>query len=77
MSRRALLVLPVMVTTLVLAGCNNGSSGSSNNQPSTPGSGTSSGASAPSPSCTIPQNNGGDHDADNNGGPDDGDGCDV
>jgi hypothetical protein len=27
-------------------------------------------------SCTIPQNNGGDHDADNNGGPDDGDGCD-
>lgn len=26
--------------------------------------------------CTIPQNNGGDHDSDNNGGPDDGDGCD-
>jgi hypothetical protein len=26
--------------------------------------------------CTIPQNNGGDHDADNNGGPSDGDGCD-
>ena len=23
----------------------------------------------------IPQNNGGDHDADNNGGPSDGDGC--
>jgi predicted lipoprotein with Yx(FWY)xxD motif len=35
-----------------------------------------SSASAPSPTCTIPQNNGGDHDADNNGGPDDGDGCD-
>jgi hypothetical protein len=32
--------------------------------------------SAPSPTCTLPQNNGGDHDADNNGGPDDGDGCD-
>jgi len=32
--------------------------------------------SAPTPTCTIPQNNGGDHDADNNGGPDDGDGCD-
>ncbi|MCU1617638.1 MAG: hypothetical protein JWO98_5178 [Frankiales bacterium] len=31
---------------------------------------------APTPTCTIPQNNGGDHDADNNGGPDDGDGCD-
>jgi predicted lipoprotein with Yx(FWY)xxD motif len=27
--------------------------------------------------CTIPQNGGGDHDADNSGGPDDGDGCDV
>jgi predicted lipoprotein with Yx(FWY)xxD motif len=27
--------------------------------------------------CIIPQGNGGDHDADNNGGPDDGDGCDV
>jgi hypothetical protein len=26
--------------------------------------------------CTIPQNNGGDHDADDNGGPNDGDGCD-
>jgi predicted lipoprotein with Yx(FWY)xxD motif len=33
-------------------------------------------SSAPSPTCTIPQHNGGDHDADNNGGPDDGDGCD-
>lgn len=31
----------------------------------------------PTPSCTIPQNNGGDHDADNNGGPSDGDGCDT
>jgi hypothetical protein len=31
---------------------------------------------APTPTCTLPQNNGGDHDADNNGGPDDGDGCD-
>jgi hypothetical protein len=35
-----------------------------------------SSSSAPSPACTIPQNNGGDHDADNNGGPSDGDGCD-
>jgi hypothetical protein len=25
--------------------------------------------------CEIPQNNGGDHDADNNGAPSDGDGC--
>jgi hypothetical protein len=28
----------------------------------------------PSTSNGIPQNNGGDHDSDNNGGPDDGDG---
>jgi predicted lipoprotein with Yx(FWY)xxD motif len=35
-----------------------------------------SSTSAASPTCTLPQNNGGDHDADNNGGPDDGDGCD-
>jgi hypothetical protein len=32
--------------------------------------------SAATTPCTIPQNNGGDHDADNNGGPSDGDGCD-
>jgi hypothetical protein len=36
----------------------------------------SSGSTASTATCTIPQNNGGDHDADNNGGPDDGDGCD-
>ena len=30
--------------------------------------------STPAPSNGIPQNNGGDHDSDNNGGPDDGDG---
>jgi predicted lipoprotein with Yx(FWY)xxD motif len=37
---------------------------------------TSTSGRSPSPTCTLPQNNGGDHDADNNGGPDDGDGCD-
>jgi predicted lipoprotein with Yx(FWY)xxD motif len=37
---------------------------------------SASAPAAPAPACTIPQNNGGDHDADNNGGPDDGDGCD-
>jgi hypothetical protein len=31
-------------------------------------------AAAPSSSAGIPQNNGGDQDADNNGGPSDGDG---
>jgi len=29
------------------------------------------------PPCTIPQNNGGDHDSDNNGAPSDGDGCNI
>jgi hypothetical protein len=75
MRLRALLVSPVLIAVLALAGCNNGSSGSTHQQPSSPG--VSKSGSAPSPSCTIPQNNGGDHDADNNGGPDDGDGCDV
>lgn len=34
-------------------------------------------ATTPTTQCVIPQNNGGDHDADNNGAPSDGDGCDV
>jgi ABC-type glycerol-3-phosphate transport system substrate-binding protein len=68
----------LLVGALVLAAC--GSSKSTNTPSNTP---TTSGASvttAPqsnaSTPCTIPQNNGGDHDADNNGGPNDGDGCD-
>ncbi len=43
---------------------------------STPVTTPAPGGTGTSP-CTIPQNNGGDHDADNNGGPNDGDGCDV
>jgi hypothetical protein len=38
------------------------------------GHGASDVQAAPSSSAGIPQNNGGDHDADNNGGPSDGDG---
>ncbi|MDX6227706.1 MAG: hypothetical protein QOI76_1096 [Frankiales bacterium] len=49
-----------------------GSSASTGSSPTSGAAGSPSGAA----SCTIPQNNGGDHDADNNGGPDDGDGCD-
>lgn len=44
---------------------------STNSSPTTTGGSTTS-----TTQCTIPQNNGGDQDADNNGGPGDGDGCD-
>jgi predicted lipoprotein with Yx(FWY)xxD motif len=46
-------------------------------QPVTGAGSTSSSSAGSTTTCTIPQNNGGDHDADNNGGPSDGDGCDV
>jgi hypothetical protein len=66
----------VLVTALALAAC--GSSKSTNNAPSnspaTSGA-TTTAAQPTTTGCTIPQNNGGDHDADNNGGPSDGDGC--
>jgi hypothetical protein len=63
--RRALVLLALLFAPALVA-C-----GGSSSSPHTPGSGSGSTAA-----CTIPQNNGGDHDADNNGGPDDGDGCD-
>jgi len=59
-----------LVLVLALAGCKSGKSSPGS---STPTAGTATPAAA---TCVIPQNNGGDHDADNNGGPDDGDGCD-
>lgn len=70
---RQLLFRLVLVAcfTLALAGCKHGTTPAQ-----APGSPTSAGSAAPSATCVIPQNNGGDHDADNNGGPDDGDGCD-
>jgi ABC-type phosphate transport system substrate-binding protein len=67
-----------MVAVLILSGC--GSSKHANVTPpaNTGGSVTTTPGSAGSTTvCTIPQNNGGDHDSDNNGGPSDGDGCDV
>ncbi len=67
------LMMAVLTTLLVtsLSGCHGSSTQKS------PGTPAGQATSKPSASCTIPQNNGGDHDADNNGGPDDGDGCDV
>lgn len=70
----------VVMAALVLAGC--GSSSTKTNPATPPSTGaTTTGASTTATtggtsSCTIPQNNGADHDADNNGGPNDGDGCD-
>lgn len=58
----------LILTGLLLAGC-----GSSNGHTHA----THPGGSSATTTCTIPQNNGGDHDADNNGGPSDGDGCDI
>jgi len=66
MRRSLLLVLFAALLATPLTACN----GTSHNKPA--GNGGTATAT-----CTIPQNNGGDHDADNNGGPDDGDGCDV
>ncbi|MDX6210612.1 MAG: hypothetical protein QOE24_3003 [Frankiales bacterium] len=70
MRNRKLAATFMLLLALSVTAC-----GGSSSQP-TQGSSPSSGSPA-SASCTIPQNNGGDHDADNNGGPDDGDGCDL
>jgi hypothetical protein len=69
----AALTLAAVLLALLAGGC--GSSGSSS-------SSSAAGAATPSkpateaakPASGIPQNNGGDHDTDNNGGPSDGDG---
>jgi Prokaryotic membrane lipoprotein lipid attachment site len=58
-------VLAAVLLVFALAGCNTHT--------------THNPGPLPSPSashCVIPQHNGGDHDADNNGGPSEGDGCD-
>jgi hypothetical protein len=73
--------LAALGLAVVLTACGNSASPASNSSPSTTSSpqSTTSPTSSTAPSttvCTIPQNNGGDHDADNNGGPNDGDGCD-
>ena len=65
------------VLALAFAACGGSYSGGSSTSASAPqvGSATASGgASAMASAPGIPQNNGGDHDADNNGGPSDGDG---
>jgi hypothetical protein len=82
--RVVLLFGPVMFAVLLAtAGCS-GSSSSKTNPGSGPANTTVSPATTVTPAttvhptappCTIPQNNGGDHDSDNNGGPSDGDGC--
>ena len=81
-SRRPRLMLAgaaALVTVVVaVAGCGGGYGGSSSPSTSAPSASAQKGGSAdsgtPSSTSGIPQNNGGDHDADNNGGPSDGDG---
>jgi hypothetical protein len=82
MRRLMSLFGPLMLAALLAtAGCSSSSPSKTNG--GTPGTGVSpattasAGVTQPSaPPCTIPQNNGGDHDSDNIGGPSDGDGCD-
>jgi len=71
---QGLLALAVAgVATIVLAACGPTASGSSSHQQSP--APTHAPTTAPAHSANpIPQGNGGDHDADNNGGPSDGDG---
>jgi ABC-type glycerol-3-phosphate transport system substrate-binding protein len=54
---------------LLLAACSSSGGGSAYKG--------ATGAKTKTTVCSIPQNNGGDHDADNNGAPSDGDGCDI
>jgi ABC-type phosphate transport system substrate-binding protein len=71
------LAVVALFGLLSMAGC--GSSSSRTRAPAAPSQSTTTatqGAAGSTTECTIPQNNGGDHDADNNGGPSDGDGCD-
>jgi len=84
--RRLAVVMPglALIAGLIIAGCGASSGGPSagsangggNGAPaSSPRAGAGGEAQAhPTQANGIPQNNGGDHDADNNGGPSDGDG---
>ena len=75
---RAALAGVAVLVVLGVAACGGAYSGGSSTsaavQPMNSGSVASNGSSASSATAGIPQNNGGDHDADNNGGPSDGDG---
>jgi hypothetical protein len=74
------LFATLVLGVLLFAGCSSSKATNTpaGNSPSntTVAPGATSGRPS-TPPCTIPQNNGGDHDSDNNGGPSDGDGCDV
>ena len=85
--RRIVLTFQALLVAFVLALAACGSSKSTNTPAQNPaptagGAATTvtrtpaSGQPAATTPCTIPQNNGGDHDADNNGGPSEGHGCD-
>jgi hypothetical protein len=65
-SVRRLAIVAAMLLALLVAGCGGSSSSSS--------SSTSAAPASEAAAAGIPQNNEGDHDGDNNGGPSDGDG---
>jgi hypothetical protein len=74
--------LASLAIALGLAACGSSSAPAANSgtTPTTAPVATTAPTTAPTSAptttqCTIPQSNGGDHDADNNGGPSDGDGC--
>jgi hypothetical protein len=69
---RSLLVgAATLIMVFGLAACGSSSTTTKSNSGGKPATNA-----APTTQCTIPQNNGGDHDADNNGAPSDGDACD-
>jgi PBP1b-binding outer membrane lipoprotein LpoB len=74
--KRVVRSLAVLVAGgFLLAACS--SSGTSSPSTSTPATKTTTTSVSSTTVCSIPQSNGGDGDADNNGAPSDGDGCDV
>jgi hypothetical protein len=79
--RRAFVPLLGALVALFIAGCGGTSHSASTSSGAMPGASSSNstqqsaaGGASTAPASGIPQNDGGDHDADNNGGPSDGDG---
>ncbi|HVB26417.1 MAG TPA: hypothetical protein VNE21_00735 [Mycobacteriales bacterium] len=77
MTAKPLRSVPLLALLALVTACNHTSPAPATNpssQPATPAPATQSSAAAQPQGGGIPQGGGGDHDADNNGGPSDGDG---
>lgn len=79
--RRAFVPLLGVLVALFIAGCGGTSHSAGTSSGAMPSASSSNstqqsaaGGASTAPAGGIPQNDGGDHDADNNGGPSDGDG---